>query len=88
MYEIEEEIKRRPPPAIDLSLRIKPYVSNAHQNQPVKSIEDTLTPNNLNIKKSNEKNINMDKRNNFIMNVTQNGKELNRRRKADKVSFF
>ncbi|XP_017488629.1 PREDICTED: sodium channel protein Nach-like [Rhagoletis zephyria] len=82
LYEIEEEIKCRPPPAIDLSLRIKPYVSKTYK--PVGNKDDTLTHNNLNSKQFNEKNINMNKRNNFIMNATQNDKELNRRRKADK----
>ncbi|XP_054086712.1 sodium channel protein Nach [Zeugodacus cucurbitae] len=82
LYEIEEEIKRRPPPAINLSLRIMSYVSKPSQD--AVAVDDNLTRNNLNSKQFNEKSIILCKRNNFNMNVPQNVKELNRRRKADK----
>ncbi|XP_054729475.1 sodium channel protein Nach [Anastrepha obliqua] len=78
LYEIEKEIKRRPPPAIDLSLRIKRYVSKP--SEPVTSKDENLTCNTLNSKQSN----NLSDRNKLIMNVQQYGKELSRRRKADK----
>ncbi|XP_018785569.1 PREDICTED: sodium channel protein Nach isoform X2 [Bactrocera latifrons] len=80
LYEIEEEIKRRPPPAINLSLRIMSYISKPAPP----GVNHNLLRNNLNDKQCNEKSITLSKRNNFNMNVPENIKELNRRRKADK----
>ncbi|XP_067641904.1 sodium channel protein Nach isoform X2 [Eurosta solidaginis] len=68
LYEIEEEIKSRPPPAINLSLRIRWYATMTQQAQA--NVTDNMIRNNLNTK---------------ILNGKQNnGKELTRRRKADK----
>lgn len=84
LHEIEEEIRRKPPPSINLSLRIMSYVSNSAP--PIAAVGHNLTRNNLNSEQFNEKSITLSKRNNFNKNVPQNIKEFNRRRKADKVS--
>lgn len=86
MYEIEEEIKRRPPPAINLSLRIMSNVSKPAS--PGAAVDHNLARNNLNSKQFNEKSVTLSKRNNLNMNVPENIKELNRRRKADKVIIY